>query len=638
MPGSHNIYNMGSATSSTFSLASSQFSIEKVNYAFGSLPPPCPVNSFSLSSSSLPLNTSKDQILSSPTSLTSRNNRIQPQPQLSNYQRKQSISSINSEISLAKTISSLPPTGKLPPRKRISSGIPPPLDIKAFPHPTLLSPSLVSSRSAAMSSTSPCSVISSPADGNIYSEVSSVSGSGPSTPTQLKPIAGMAITDLVMSEAQYLTIIKRVVNALNQVTERNLATGRKESVALRSLIDRWNEMIRIHARFHDDIISNENLRETAALINSLLVALEPILIDHSRELSNSLKKLTRRDQNSEHTFAEWDSALRKPFEHLTCYDEWLHRIDPQSMFCEEYRSQLNGVIYKIRVAAETAPQPRNMLRRLSTMARGVMRRRSSVQTVSFGSSIPHTPTTPDTPPSTCTTQSGSLPSPIDDKFESCSLVESHSSSVSLPLPETVQELAITENEQASNAVMESVFLPNRDSYEQSIEKELPAVPDVEDDLSIKEPATPIADTFLAPVHAARQLQHRTSTLSELSSSGTLANEAAPSVVSSSASSVYSKSSSSAETLQGKTAASTSSSLARQSFLAEKDHRKATLRIGAGEIIQAKTESLQSPTFFNTTSVETLRRVAPIRNSADKPPVKSLINFWEQVSDPLELDA
>ncbi|KAF9099573.1 hypothetical protein BGX23_001215, partial [Mortierella sp. AD031] len=82
----------------------------------------------------------------------------------------------------------------------------------------------------------------------------------------------------------------------------------------------------------------------------------------------------------------------------------------------------------------------------------------------------------------------------------------------------------------------------------------------------------------------------------------------------------------------------------QKFLNDKEARKATLRVGTSESIQAKANSLQSPSFHNNnsasarqTSVETLRRVSPTKTTkAEKPPVKSLISFWEQVSDPLDV--
>ncbi|KAF8978657.1 hypothetical protein BGZ46_006249 [Entomortierella lignicola] len=488
-----------------------------------------------------------------------------------------------------------------------------------------------------MSTNSPrSSAPSSIASGNISSKDSNASVS-PTTPTKSRPIAAMAITDLVISEAHYLTAIKRVTNALDRFTESTLAAGRKESAVIRSLIDRWTEMMRVHARFHDDVIStNEDLREIAALISSLLVTIEPMLVDHSRELSNSLKKLTRRDQSSAHSFAEWDSFLRQPFEHLISYDEWLQRIDPQSNFCKEYRAHLNGVIYKIKMAAEANPQPRNMLSRLSTMARGVIKRRSSVQIADVDPSAPQTPATPDTPLSTHMTDSNNTLSTNVDRPNFHHFTKRHSS-VLLFLPETVKNLAVTDHEKTTEVVMESMSSSNINNNDQEKEreqeKELPTIRNM-DESDLKEPSTPITDTFLAPIHAVRQLQHQSSTPSELSSAGTLAIENSPSLVYSSDSSTYSESSSCAETLQGRPINS-ASSLARQKFLAEKENRKATLRIGTSVAIQAKTESLHSPSSATKSSIESLRKASPVTSASDKPPVKSLINFWEQVSDPLD---
>ncbi|KAF9998081.1 hypothetical protein BGZ80_006864, partial [Entomortierella chlamydospora] len=362
-----------------------------------------------------------------------------------------------------------------------------------------------------------------------------------------------------------------------------------------------------------DIVSvNENFRDVAALINSL---------------------------NSEHTLAEWDSALRQPFEHLTSYDEWLQRIDPQSKFCKDYRSQLNGVIHKIKMATDANPQSHNMFQRLSIVARGVVRRRSSAQTLSSGSSAPQTPTTPNTPSSIYSTDSSSIPSPIVDKDLSCQSAESNSS-VSLPMPETVRDLAVTDHAMATDAVMESASSPDVRNNDQKgpKEKELPAISTTADS-DMKMPSTLIADTFLTPVHPARQPQYHSSTSSGLGNSRALAMGTSPSMVSSSASSVYSKSSSSAEALQDKSTASTSSSLSKQTFLAEKENRKTTLRIGTSVAIKAKAESLQPPTYATKTTVENLRKIPPIKNvTVKKPPVKSLISFWEQVKVSNPLDA
>ncbi|KAF8930376.1 hypothetical protein EDD21DRAFT_421415 [Dissophora ornata] len=377
-----------------------------------------------------------------------------------------------------------------------------------------------------------------------------------------------------------------------------------------------------------------------------------MLVDHSRDLSISLKKLTRRDQNPEHTLAEWDSALRQPFEHLTSYDEWLQRVDPQSKFCKEYRTQLDGVIHKVKMVADANQQPRNMLRRLSTMARGVIKRKSSTQLLNNGSpSAPQPPTTPTTPLSSTesTEADGFSTTPVTTtitKEERSGFTVANSPPVCLPLQETVvEDLAISDNDMLIDAVMEPVLSASFNIEQEQHQEDRSVMPDLTaancaKDTELKEPSTPIADTFLVAPElvpsSSRHLQHHPSTFSELSSAGTLAVATSSSLVSSSASSVHSKSSSSAETLHGRPI-QPSSSLARQTFLAEKESRKATLRIGTSGAIQAKAESLQSPTFSsNPSSIDNLRKASPIKNEKDtKPPVKSLINFWEQVSDPLD---
>ncbi|KAF8928712.1 hypothetical protein BGZ58_009438, partial [Dissophora ornata] len=120
-----------------------------------------------------------------------------------------------------------------------------------------------------MSSTSPDSAFSS--EGRIFpSDLPSTYGSAPTTPMHSRPVAAMAITDLVISEAHYLAAIKRVADALGQAAEISQAAGRKDSATIRTLIDRWSEMMRVHAKFHDDLIAvSEDLREAAGLINGL---------------------------------------------------------------------------------------------------------------------------------------------------------------------------------------------------------------------------------------------------------------------------------------------------------------------------------------------------------------------------------
>ncbi|KAF9127277.1 hypothetical protein BGW39_005971 [Mortierella sp. 14UC] len=512
-----------------------------------------------------------------------------------------------------------------------------------------------------MSSVSPSSAgCGSPAFGNTYSDISSASGSSsPPTPTHSGPFAAMAITELVISEAHYLTVVNRIGNILSQAAEANTAAGRKESSTLRSASDRWSEITRMQAKFHDDVVAvNDNLHETAELLNGLLVTLEPILIDHSRDMSISLKKLIRRDQNSEHTAAEWESALRQPLDHLATYEEWLLQIDPQQKSCKDYHSQLQGLIYKTKMVSDANQQPRNMLRRLSTMARDVIKRRSSVQLLTQGPSIAETtaatsktaPTTPTTPNSAST-----LDSRFSEKSDASSSPSSPTTPQSMPMPDgAVVALGITDNDlttidtvtkPASMAVAPEttspLLLKGFPASSCTTSSSSPSSPTGSH--SPQEPATPIADTFLCPPHI-KQLHHCNSSTSELSSTSTLTILSSSESLASSSTSVHSKtSSSSVETVIHTTTFvqnddQRSNTLTRQKFLDDKEARKATLRVGTSNVIQAKAQSLQSPSFASRASAENIRRgVSPTKTDSDnKPPVKSLISFWEQVSDPLDM--
>ncbi|KAG9070103.1 hypothetical protein KI688_009434 [Linnemannia hyalina] len=679
----HSIYSSNSNASSCFSFASSQnsVSVDQVHHAFGSLPPPCPppASIFSASSSSLPLAASVNIPINTPTpkatkslssssasSLSSRHRNSPKSP----YQQQQqnspkvfptpshhaslSPSSSSTDLSLPHTPSPPPQSrspslrtlllpsaaaiGALPPRKRISNTIPP-LNTKSLVQPATLSPSFLSSRSTTMSSTSPS--CESPAFGSTYSDASSAYGSTPSTPTHSRPFISMAITELVISEAHYLAAVNRIGNALSQAAEANSAAGHKESSTLRSVSVRWAELTRMQTKFHDDVVAvNEDLRETAGLLNSLLVTLEPILIDHSRDLSISLKKLIRRDQKSEHTAAKWESALRQPLDHLSSYEEWLLRIDPQLKFCKDYHTHLQGLIYKTKMVADANQHPRNMLRRLSTMARDVIKRRSSVQLLTQGP-LSET-TTPTTPHSAST-----LDSRYSEKSEASTSWPTTPNSIPMTPDNTVMVLGIANNDLTIDTVTKPASTTTSET-KSPLEKGLPNIPSdtsfsQSQPSSPQEPATPIADTFLVPPQV-KQLHHCPSSASELSSTTTLAIPSSSSLTSSSTS-VHSKnSSSSAETIiqvqiqeQIHLRSNTSNAtLTRQKFLDDKEARKATLRVGTSDTIQARAQSLQSPSYNSRASAESLRKVSPTKPEAEKPPVKSLINFWEQVNDPLEV--
>ncbi|KAG0365081.1 hypothetical protein BGZ54_006886 [Gamsiella multidivaricata] len=326
---------------------------------------------------------------------------------------------------------------------------------------------------------------------------------------------------------------------------------------------------------------------------------------------------------------------------------------------------------KLSKPTENYQQPRNVFRRLSSMARVAIKRRSSVQVSPWGSpSTPQTPTTFSTPLSADSTESCdmSLITPTTtitttatfDKVET-SQSTATSPRVSLQISETIiQELPIADNDLANGAkATKSALSSSTLDGNTKQEKSLPAILGAasittmeKTDSENKELATPIADTFLVPVSSSRQ--RRASKSSELNneSAGTLAVAmlvvSPSSEVTSSVSSVRSSKVPlfSAEKLNGggmfasRPHVHPSSSLARRTFLAEREARKATLRIGTSMTIQAKAESLQSPTFpVKKASIENLRRASMPMTKGYKnnkpPPVKSLIGFWEQVSESLD---
>lgn len=254
---------------------------------------------------------------------------------------------------------------------------------------------------------------------------------------------------------------------------------------------------------------------------------------------------------------------------------------------------------------EANQHPRSVLRRLSTMARGVItKRRSSVHLLgpSFSLPSPQTPTTPLT--------SKSCDSVVVNKRKSQSA--ERRCTATQQMEEVVLALAVTETTVDDK------------------EKDLPQVPlrSTEVDATF-EPSTPIADTFIASpiMSAAKQLPSETSIVG-LSSSGAPA-VAKASAVSSPALPVHIMTSPTAEEIK-------QSSLEREKFISEKEARKATLRLGASESIQARAENLQCPSYRPRRQAgDCQKRGSPTKPEVEKPPVRSLISFWEQVSDPLE---
>ncbi|KAF8949910.1 hypothetical protein BGZ46_004850, partial [Entomortierella lignicola] len=225
--------------------------------------------------------------------------------------------------------------------------------------------------------------IPSPSTTSAYSTTTSYS---PASINTTKCLATTTIADLVIAEAQYLSSLKRVGNALNLSTNQSVAQGRKTSNAVSALVERWTSMMHIHFKFHDDIVTaKEDVQSAIKLLNGLLVSLDPILVEHGRYLSNTVYKLSRGDKRFGHKTSDWDVALRSPFDHLTIYNEWLQCIDPQGKVNRECLAQLNCVVLNVKFIIESNQNPRGMLKRISAIAKNVIRRPSSGQLLTANS-------------------------------------------------------------------------------------------------------------------------------------------------------------------------------------------------------------------------------------------------------------
>ncbi|KAG0070125.1 hypothetical protein BGZ89_001375 [Linnemannia elongata] len=446
------------------------------------------------------------------------------------------------------------------------------------------------------------------------------------------------LSELIISEAHYLSTLKRVGNALNLASNQSLATGRKTSNVIRALVERWTTMMRIHLQFHDDVVAiKDDVRGTTQLLNNLLLTLEPVLVDHGRDLSNAVYKLSRNDKRSGHTPAEWDVALRHPFDHLTIYNEWLQRIDPHNQFNGPCLAQLNSLVLNVKAVIEAHQNPRGMLKRLSTFARTVMKRPSSPQ-LSHSHSQDSNATSPTTPTTLISFSARDI-TYVGGKKAGSSHKGSLTRGASMDLPRAtaaatpaaivtpttavtmvseIQMETVADTVSANPASATNVVLPNATLTQSPVN-------------SPKSVAhANKAAAGLPPRHPNR-LSVARSARSDVSSVGSL-------TLAPSSESLHLKAAIAAYTHRpnGSLERQFSSPSQRQKFLEEREARKATLRMGAQAFIISKTESLQqrSPTFVSRPSIDRLRTITK-REVETKPPVKSLINFWEQATEPIE---
>ncbi|KAG0199048.1 hypothetical protein BGX28_007609 [Mortierella sp. GBA30] len=432
----------------------------------------------------------------------------------------------------------------------------------------------------------------------------------------------MTTADLVSAEAYYLSTLKRVGSALNLASNQTLSSGRKASNTVRALVERWTILMRIHIKFHDDLVAvRDDTRSAVKLLSAHLLALEPILVDHGRDLASVVYKLSRNDKKSGRTPVEWDIALRPPFDHLAVYNEWLQCIDPRSMANQEGLSQLNMVVRHVKTVIETNQSSRGMLKRMSTFARGVIKRPPShPQLASSQTSVSSSSTT--TPRTTIiqvkndngrgasidlnrVVRSTEIKNAFKSSTETVTTVSMSCSYVDITGEEEEEPSALdgTSNnreggggdggESASSSVAQSRHHLKRRSLARS-------------DMS-----SSVGSLTLAP--SSESLNAKARSFAIATAAGTNNVHCRPNGV----------------------VCQVSTASQRQKYLEERESRKATLKMGAQAFIAAKAESLQSPNFVSRPSIDRLRTITK-RETDTKPPVKSLINFWEQAVEPIEV--
>ncbi|KAF9120459.1 hypothetical protein BGW39_011369 [Mortierella sp. 14UC] len=458
------------------------------------------------------------------------------------------------------------------------------------------------------------SAATSPVD-TVFSVFSSTTSFSSST-YDSRGIPGTTLSELIIAEAHYLSTLKRVGNALNLASNQSLATGRKTSNVIRAL----------------DVTATKNdVRGTTQLLNNLLLTLEPVLVDHGRDLSSAVYKLSRNDKRSGHTPAEWDVALRHPFDHLAIYNEWLQRIDPHSQFNAPCLAQLNKLVLNVKAVIEAHQNPRGMLKRLSTFARGVMKRPSSPY-LSHNNGQDSNAVSPITPTTAISISAKDISYVGRNKAGSTHKSINNTRGVSMDLSRAAAVFPTT----AATTVSGS---PSTNRIETVAgQATIVIAPGATlTDSPVGFPRSAIAVTNAATLPS-RHPQRTSLARSDVSSVGSLTLAPSSESLHMKASAFAASTNSTNGVRPGGPLERQGSALnQRQKFLEEREARKATLRMGAQAFIVSKTESLQqrSPTFVSRPSIDRLRTITK-REVETKPPVKSLINFWEQATEPIEV--
>ncbi|KAG0337807.1 hypothetical protein BG004_007487, partial [Podila humilis] len=315
------------------------------------------------------------------------------------------------------------------------------------------------------------------------------------------------------------------------------------------------------------------------------------------------------------------------------------RIDPLARFNKESIAQLNALVGRIQMVVEANQHPRGMLKRISTMARHVIRRPSildkdkekdkekgkekEMENNNTSDTPPESPISPSTAVSVATSDysyaTTITTTPLATSANSAKLDEAAAIKVLGNTIETIKDRSVNKP---------SVPLTTT-ATESTADATLPPVPPEQ---------SVTAETVVHPVvynHNPNLQQHQRSAISDKGSIGSITLAPSSDSLTNDNNNNNNNNNNNTKPQHGR-----ERSAASQKFLEEREARKATLRLGAQAFIASKAESLQSgqlhsPTYISRPSIDRLRTITR-RETEAKPPVKSLISFWEQTTDPIEV--
>ncbi|KAG0365419.1 hypothetical protein BGZ54_006548, partial [Gamsiella multidivaricata] len=349
------------------------------------------------------------------------------------------------------------------------------------------------------------------------------------------------------------------------------------------------------------------------------------IVAAKEDVQETIKQLN--GLKSGHKPVAWDGALRQPFDHLNVYNEWLQRVDPLGTYNKEGLLQLHSIVFNVKSAIEAHQNPRGLLKRISTVARGVLRRQSlasSAQPLS------------DESQGQLSSPTNSYMFPTSSSKGSVS-TQARRASMGLPIPRLVTSPSTIALFTSENRI-ETVTKEQVVSLVTEMEKSNGSV-GMSSDSAVTDSATgpsrPLSFDTKVP---GRHLNRVSVARSDSSSIGslTLAPSSESLFVKAAMAATAAKSSSSTITGSNRINRQLSVTSQRQKLPERHDSRRTTIHMDTQTTIVSKAESMQPkrPEVVSRPSIDRLRTITK-REAEEKPPVRSLISFWEQATEPIE---